>query len=75
MKSVFLSMVLLFGVAPLEAREPAQAFDIVITNGRITGRHRMPVQSMSESRRDEIAHGAISVAIRIASYQRAGGRR
>src|SRR5260370_19567813 len=34
-KSVFLSLVLLFGVAPLEAREPAQSLDIVITNGRI----------------------------------------
>ncbi len=34
-KYVFLSVVLLFGVAPLEAREPAQSFDIVITNGRI----------------------------------------
>jgi len=34
-KSVFLSMILLFGVAPLEAREPAQSFDIVITNGHI----------------------------------------
>src|SRR5260370_26365875 len=34
-KSVFLSLVLLFGVARLEAREPAQSFDIVITNGRI----------------------------------------
>src|SRR5258708_14535365 len=34
-KSVFLSLVLLFGVAPLEAREPAQSLDIVITNARI----------------------------------------
>src|SRR5882762_1253212 len=34
-KSVFLSMILLFGVAPREAREPAQSFDIVITNGHI----------------------------------------
>ncbi len=34
-KSVFLSMILLFGVAPLETREPAQSFDIVITNGHI----------------------------------------
>src|SRR5713226_7235355 len=34
-KSVFLSAVLLLGVAPLEAREPAQSFDIVITNGHI----------------------------------------
>src|SRR5258708_21176090 len=34
-KSVFLSMILLFGVAPLEAREPAQSFDIVIINGHI----------------------------------------
>ena len=34
-KSVFLSMILLFGVAPLEAREPAQSFDIVITNAHI----------------------------------------
>jgi dihydroorotase/N-acyl-D-amino-acid deacylase len=34
-KSVFLSVVLLSGVASLEAREPSQSFDIVITNGRI----------------------------------------
>jgi dihydroorotase/N-acyl-D-amino-acid deacylase len=34
-KSVFLSVVLLFGLAPIEAREPALSFDIVITNGRI----------------------------------------
>src|SRR6267378_4220387 len=34
-KSVFLSMILLFGVAPLETREPAQSFDIVITNAHI----------------------------------------
>ncbi len=34
-KSVFLSAVLLIGVAPLGAREPALSFDIVITNGRI----------------------------------------
>jgi len=34
-KSVFLSMILLFGVAPLEVREPAQSFDIVITNAHI----------------------------------------
>ena len=33
-KSEFLSVVMLFGVAPLEAREP-QSFDIVIANGRI----------------------------------------
>ncbi len=34
-KSAFLSVVLLFGLAPIEAREPAQSFDIVITNGHI----------------------------------------
>jgi N-acyl-D-amino-acid deacylase len=34
-KSVFLSVVLLFGLAPIEAREPAPSLDIVITNGRI----------------------------------------
>src|SRR5260370_521889 len=34
-KSVFLSVVLLIGVAPLQAREPAPSFDLVITNGRI----------------------------------------
>jgi dihydroorotase/N-acyl-D-amino-acid deacylase len=34
-KCVFLSLVLLFGVARLEARVPAQALDIVITNGHI----------------------------------------
>ncbi|HXN93288.1 MAG TPA: D-aminoacylase [Candidatus Acidoferrales bacterium] len=34
-KSVFLSVVLLFGFAPLVAREAAQSFDIVITNGHI----------------------------------------
>jgi N-acyl-D-amino-acid deacylase len=34
-KSVFLSMVLLFGVTPLGGREPAQPFDIVIINGHI----------------------------------------
>src|SRR5467141_3425313 len=32
---VFLSMVLLFAGAPLESQEQTQAFDIVITNGRI----------------------------------------
>src|SRR3989454_11717207 len=34
-KSVFLSVILLFGLAPIDAREPAPSFDIVITNGRI----------------------------------------
>jgi len=34
-KSVFLSVVLLFGFAPLVAREAAQSFDMVITNGHI----------------------------------------
>ena len=34
-KSVFLSVVLLFGLAPIDARDPAPSFDIVITNGRI----------------------------------------
>ena len=34
-KSVLLSAVLLFSFAPLEAREPAQPFDIVITNGHV----------------------------------------
>jgi N-acyl-D-amino-acid deacylase len=34
-KSALLYAVLLFGVASLVAREPAQSFDIVITNGRI----------------------------------------
>jgi len=33
--SVFLSMVLLFAVAPLESQEQTGSFDIVITNGRI----------------------------------------
>ena len=33
--SVFLSMVLLFTVAPLESQEQTRSFDIVITNGRI----------------------------------------
>src|SRR6266550_4804263 len=33
--SVFLSMVLLFAVAPLESQEQTRSFDIVITNGRI----------------------------------------
>ena len=34
-KFVFLSVVLLFGVASLEAQKPEKSFDIVITNGRI----------------------------------------
>ena len=34
-KPVFLSVVLLFGLAPIDARDPAPSFDIVITNGRI----------------------------------------
>ncbi len=34
-KSGFWAVIMLFGVAHLEAREPAQSFDIVITNGRI----------------------------------------
>src|SRR5712692_7317638 len=34
-KSVFLSVILLFGVPPLESREPARSFNIVIANGRI----------------------------------------
>jgi len=34
-KSVLLSVILFFSLAPLEAREPAQPFDIVITNGHI----------------------------------------
>jgi N-acyl-D-amino-acid deacylase len=33
--SVFLSMVLLFAVAPLESQEQTWSFDMVITNGRI----------------------------------------
>jgi N-acyl-D-amino-acid deacylase len=33
--SVFLSLLLFFGPAPLPARAPAQTFDIVITNGHI----------------------------------------
>src|SRR5713226_6324183 len=33
--SVFLSVILLLGAAPLQAREPAPSFDIVITNGHI----------------------------------------
>jgi N-acyl-D-amino-acid deacylase len=35
LKSVLLSVILLFSLAPLEARDPAQPFDIVITNGHI----------------------------------------
>jgi N-acyl-D-amino-acid deacylase len=34
-KSVFLSAILLFGIAPLQAQEAAKSFDIVITNGHI----------------------------------------
>ena len=34
-KSVFLSAILLFGIAPLQAQEPAKSFDIVITNSQI----------------------------------------
>src|SRR4029077_15759454 len=34
-KSVFWAVIMLFGVAYLVAREPAQSFDMVITNGRI----------------------------------------
>jgi N-acyl-D-amino-acid deacylase len=34
-KSVLLSMVLLFGVAPLESGAPERTYDIVITNGHI----------------------------------------
>jgi len=34
-KSVFLAVILFFGIAPIEAREPVQSFDIVITNGHI----------------------------------------
>lgn len=34
-KSVFFSMVMLFGVAPLESGEPEKTYDIVITNGHI----------------------------------------
>jgi dihydroorotase/N-acyl-D-amino-acid deacylase len=34
-KVLFLSVFVLFGVVALEAREPAQSFDIIITNGRI----------------------------------------
>src|SRR5712691_2981882 len=34
-KPLLLSMLLPFGVAPLQSREPAQRFDIVITNGHI----------------------------------------
>src|SRR5437879_9519121 len=34
-KSAFLAVIFFFGIAPLGAREPAQSFDIVITNGRI----------------------------------------
>src|SRR5258708_36834726 len=34
-KPLLLAMLLLFGVAPPQSREPAQPFDIVITNGHI----------------------------------------
>src|SRR5260370_6007429 len=34
-KAMFLSLLLRFGLAPIEARVTAQSFDIVITNGRI----------------------------------------
>jgi N-acyl-D-amino-acid deacylase len=34
-KHLLLAVILLFSLAPLEAREPAQPFDIVITNGHI----------------------------------------
>ena len=34
-KSVLLSLLLLAGIAPLQSREPAQPFDVVITNGHI----------------------------------------
>jgi len=34
-KSLFSCVVLLFSFVPTEAQEPAQSFDIVITNGRI----------------------------------------
>src|SRR6266436_10402479 len=34
-KSVLLSLLLLVGIAPLQSREPAQPFDVVITNGHI----------------------------------------
>src|SRR5258708_18014466 len=56
-KSAFLAVVLLFGVAPLEAREPAQSFDIVITNGRIIDRTCSPW----DSRDIRIPKGQISV--------------
>jgi N-acyl-D-amino-acid deacylase len=34
-KSVLLSVILLFGFAPLDGREPAPSFDIIITNGHV----------------------------------------
>src|SRR5438309_496004 len=43
--SVFLSMVLLFAVAPLESQEQTRSFDIVITNGRIIDGTGSPLYS------------------------------
>src|SRR5260370_1112448 len=66
-KSVFLSLVLLFGVARLEAREPAQSFDIVITNGRIIDGTGSPWYSGDIGIRD----GKITVSGNVSAAPRA----
>lgn len=46
-KSVFLSTVLLFAVAPLESRTPEKAYEIVITNPPLPWLHALDYPHLS----------------------------
>ena len=74
-KSVFLSAILLFGIAPLQAQEPAKSFDIVITNGQIIDGTGSPWYSGDVGIRDGkiAAIGNLSAAARSRTIN-AGGK-
>jgi N-acyl-D-amino-acid deacylase len=74
-KSVFLSAILLFGIAPLQAQEPAKSFDIVITNGQIIDGTGSPWYSGDVGIRDGkiAAIGNLSAAARSRTID-AGGK-
>jgi len=74
-KSVFLSAILLFGIAPLQAQEAAKSFDIVITNGQIIDGTGSPWYSGDVGIRDGkiAAIGNLSAAARSRTID-AGGK-
>jgi len=60
-KSVFFSMVVLFGVAPLESGGPERTYDIVITNGHIIdGTARRGTRATSAFATERLSPSAIS---------------